>query len=214
MPLVASRGGRFKSCPPLQVKMQVTTSWPAASLGRWVARGRTSTLSDNWFTSGAHSSAFQVDTGTRHQVAKDQVGCACSFAYLPGSSHCCTNDALARTSSVQSSQTPWVVTGETNVESAFRRVQTDTEFEWVVPHTYRKTVATMLDQTGLSARTIADQLGHSRISMTPDVYMGRRAVDKSAAVALEGFFAQPNPCHVDTPQMASTSENGGLREPK
>ncbi|MGI8993643.1 MAG: tyrosine-type recombinase/integrase [Nocardioidaceae bacterium] len=34
------------------------------------------------------------------------------------------------------------------------------------PHTYRKTVATMLDQVGLSARTIADQLGHSRISMT------------------------------------------------
>lgn len=101
-----------------------------------------------------------------------------------------------------------------NVESAFRRVRSDTEFEWVVPHTYRKTVATMLDQTGLSARTIADQLGHSRISMTQDVYMGRRAVDESAAAALEGFFARAKPCDVDAPPLSSASENGGHREPK
>lgn len=54
-----------------------------------------------------------------------------------------------------------------------------------MPHTYRKTVATVLDGQGLSARTIADQLGHARISMTQDIYMGRRTVDESAAVALE-----------------------------
>lgn len=75
-----------------------------------------------------------------------------------------------------------------NVESAFRQVRAGTPFEWVVPHTYRKTVATMLDQGGLSARMIADQLGHSRISMTQDIYMGRRAVDGSVASALEGLF--------------------------
>ena len=51
-----------------------------------------------------------------------------------------------------------------------------------MPYTYRKTVATMLDRQGLSARNIADQLGHARISMTQDVYMGRRAVDQAAAV--------------------------------
>lgn len=72
-----------------------------------------------------------------------------------------------------------------NVERAHRAVRRGTRFEWVVPHTYRKTVATMLDRQGLSARTIADQLGHSRISMTQDVYMGRQAVDGAAAVALE-----------------------------
>lgn len=59
-------------------------------------------------------------------------------------------------------------------------MRSGTAFEWVVPHTYRKTVATWMDAEGLSARTIADQLGHSRISMTQDVYMGRRAVDPSA----------------------------------
>lgn len=74
-----------------------------------------------------------------------------------------------------------------NVERDHRAVRRGTRFEWVVPHTYRKTVATMLDDKGLSARTIADQLGHSRISMTQDVYMGRRAVDVAASVALESL---------------------------
>jgi integrase len=74
-----------------------------------------------------------------------------------------------------------------NVERDHRRVRGGTPFEWVVPHTYRKTVATMLDRQGLSARTIADQLGHARISMTQDVYMGRRAVDQAAAAVLEGI---------------------------
>lgn len=75
-----------------------------------------------------------------------------------------------------------------NVERAFREVRKGTEFAWVVPHTYRKTVATLMDRGGLSARTIADQLGHSRISMTQDVYMGRRAVDGSASLALEDLI--------------------------
>jgi integrase len=83
-----------------------------------------------------------------------------------------------------------------NVEKDFRKVREGTAFEWVVPHTYRKTVATLLDAGGLSARTIADQLGHSRISMTQDVYMGRRAVDPAAAFALDSLFSSP-----DDPQI-------------
>jgi hypothetical protein len=34
----------------------------------------------------------------------------------------------------------------------------------------------MLDEAGLSARVIADQLGHARPSMT-EVHMGRKVVD-------------------------------------
>ena len=34
---------------------------------------------------------------------------------------------------------------------------------------------------------IADQLGHSRVSMTQDVYMGRRAVSAELAEALESL---------------------------
>ena len=69
----------------------------------------------------------------------------------------------------------------------FRQVRTGTRFEWVKPHTYRKTVATLLDDSGASARMIADQLGHSRVSMTQDLYMGRRSVHHSVAEALDTF---------------------------
>jgi integrase len=49
---------------------------------------------------------------------------------------------------------------------------------------FRKTAATELDGAGLTARQIADQLGHSRPSITPDFYMGRRTVTSAAADAL------------------------------
>jgi hypothetical protein len=44
-----------------------------------------------------------------------------------------------------------------------------------------------LDQVGLSAREIADYLGHERISMTQDVYMSRQTTGVAAAAALDGF---------------------------
>lgn len=72
-----------------------------------------------------------------------------------------------------------------NVARNFREVRKGTSFDWVRPHTYRKTVATLLDSKGATARMIADQLGHSRISMTQDVYMGRRAVNPRVAEALD-----------------------------
>lgn len=56
---------------------------------------------------------------------------------------------------------------------------------WITSHTFRKTAATILDEAALSARLVADQLGHSRTSMTQDFYLGRRSVDDQAAVALE-----------------------------
>lgn len=82
-----------------------------------------------------------------------------------------------------------------NVGAAFRRVRAGTEFEWVTPHTYRKTVATLLDGQGASARMIADQLGHSRISMTQDVYMGRRSVAPEVAAALQSLEEHQRPIH-------------------
>lgn len=52
-------------------------------------------------------------------------------------------------------------------------------------HVFRKTAATELDRAGLSARQIADQLGHSKVSMTQDRYLGRRAIGTEAAAALD-----------------------------
>lgn len=48
-------------------------------------------------------------------------------------------------------------------------------------------------QKGASAQMIADQLGHSRISMTQDVYMRRRAVSPELATALESLDENQRP---------------------
>ena len=56
---------------------------------------------------------------------------------------------------------------------------------WITSHSFRKTNATILDDAGLSARQIADQLGHARPSLTMDVYMGRGASNRAAAAALD-----------------------------
>jgi len=57
----------------------------------------------------------------------------------------------------------------------------------VSTHSFRKTVATALDQAGLSARDIAEYLGHANPSITQDVYMAKNTGGKRAAEALEGI---------------------------
>ena len=86
-----------------------------------------------------------------------------------------------------------------NVGKAFRRVRGGSDFEWVQTHTYRKTVATLLDQSGATARMIADQLGHSRVSMTQDVYLGRRAGNAGNVAALEAY----------NPDLPPATDDGG-----
>lgn len=58
-------------------------------------------------------------------------------------------------------------------------------YDWVTSHTFRKTVATRMDEAGRSAREIADQLGHAKASMTLDVYMGRNVVSSAVAKILD-----------------------------
>jgi integrase len=57
----------------------------------------------------------------------------------------------------------------------------------ITSHVIRKTTATMLDQAGLSARAIADQLRHANPSLTQDVYLGRQVASTGAALALEAL---------------------------
>ncbi|MGW5700466.1 tyrosine-type recombinase/integrase [Amycolatopsis japonica] len=64
-------------------------------------------------------------------------------------------------------------------------------FLWVTSHTFRKTTATALDDAGVPTRLIADQFGHSRVSMTQDNYLERKTVDPATAKALEGLLDKP-----------------------
>lgn len=57
-------------------------------------------------------------------------------------------------------------------------------FPGVSTHSFRKSVATALDQAGLSARAIAEYLGHENPSITQDVYMAKNTGGKRAAKAL------------------------------
>ena len=72
-----------------------------------------------------------------------------------------------------------------NTTADLRRALDRAHFEWVTSHTFRKTVATRLDEAGLSARQIADHLGHARPSVTQDVYMGRNVASTQAAEVLQ-----------------------------
>jgi integrase len=72
-----------------------------------------------------------------------------------------------------------------NTRARLRDVVHKTPSEGLHPHAFRHLVATRLDQAGLSAREIADYLGHERISMPQDVYMSRQTTGAAAATALD-----------------------------
>ena len=65
-----------------------------------------------------------------------------------------------------------------------RRTASAAGFDWVTSHTFRKTVATRMDDAGISARIIADQLGHEQPTLTQGTYMGRNVASTAALDAL------------------------------
>jgi integrase len=74
-----------------------------------------------------------------------------------------------------------------NKQADLRAAFANAGFGHITSHVIRKTTATMLDHAGLSARAIADQLGHANPSLTQDVYLGRQVASTGAAVALEAL---------------------------
>jgi len=57
---------------------------------------------------------------------------------------------------------------------------------------FRKTCATILDEAGMTPRMIADQLGHSRPSITQGSYLGRRLTNGATAEVIEGAGIAPD----------------------
>jgi integrase len=79
-----------------------------------------------------------------------------------------------------------------NVRRVWRQVRDDAEMTDLDSHTLRKTVASFLDDAHVSTRKISDQLGHSKVSMTQDLYLGRRLTDRQTSEALGGMFEDPD----------------------
>jgi integrase len=59
------------------------------------------------------------------------------------------------------------------------------ERERLVPHTLRKTVATILKNAGMSSIEVADQLGHANVGTTEKAYYGRNKIHRQAATVLD-----------------------------
>jgi integrase len=78
-----------------------------------------------------------------------------------------------------------------NVRRVWREVRDDAEMEGLVSHTLRKTVASFLDDAHVSTRKISDQLGHAKVSMTQDRYLGRRLTDRQTSDVLDDMFEDP-----------------------
>ena len=55
----------------------------------------------------------------------------------------------------------------------------------VSTHSFRKTVATLIDDDVMSARIGPDHLGHTNVSMTQNVYMSRGRVHPQVAELLD-----------------------------
>ena len=72
-----------------------------------------------------------------------------------------------------------------NTQADLRDVLGRIGYDRISSHTFRRTVATLMDRAGLSARAAADQLGHAKVSMTQDHYFGRRTARTGARQVLE-----------------------------
>lgn len=72
-----------------------------------------------------------------------------------------------------------------NTQADLRDVLQRIGYPWVTSHVFRKTAATLLDDAGVSARKIADQLGQAQVSVTQDYYLGRKIASEDAARVLE-----------------------------
>ncbi|MCW2799468.1 MAG: uncharacterized protein JWQ70_940 [Aeromicrobium sp.] len=70
-----------------------------------------------------------------------------------------------------------------NNSSAIRALLDRAGLDWAVPHTFRRTVATLLDQEAVPLPRIADQLGHGDPAMTMKKYLGRDPRGDKADIA-------------------------------
>lgn len=72
-----------------------------------------------------------------------------------------------------------------NTQREIRDRREDLGYPELSTHSFRKTVAMMLDAAGLSARDIAEYLGQANPSITQDIYMAKQTGSKKAAETMQ-----------------------------
>jgi integrase len=99
-----------------------------------------------------------------------------------------------------------------NTEADWRSNRVRLGYPTFTSHGLRKTCATALDVAGVSARAIAEYLGHKRPSMTQDVYMSRKVGTAEAAGHLDRMFGvRSEGLYGTEPRSAQVSRSGGPR---
>ena len=86
-----------------------------------------------------------------------------------------------------------------NVRRQWRQARADAGLEWVTPHTFRKTVATLIDKEADADRAAA-QLGHKTKEITKKHYIVKPVVAPDSSHILEQLGParrQPGPEHRD-----------------
>lgn len=79
-----------------------------------------------------------------------------------------------------------------NTRARLRDVVEGTEWVGLHPHAFRHFVATQLEAAGMTAREIADYLGHDKISVTQDEYLDRHIAVIQAGALPEITPIDPN----------------------
>lgn len=77
-----------------------------------------------------------------------------------------------------------------NVQRRWRAIRSDFGLDWVTPHTFRKTVATLIAQE-LNPEVAAQQLGHTSSEITRRFYISKPALAADASELLERLGQSP-----------------------
>lgn len=75
-----------------------------------------------------------------------------------------------------------------NTSRSLRAARTEVGYEWVHSHVFRKTAASEWYRMGLDDRAVSDLMGHAHISMTQDVYAGRKQLHAAGADAQDAAW--------------------------
>jgi len=101
---------------------------------------------------------------------------------MKGRAERCGDDGLVFSSPHHLNE-PERVWDQSNSAKALASIIKGSGFRWATPHSFRRTVATLLDQAGVPIATIADQLGHTDPAMTASKYLGRDLMGDKPSVA-------------------------------
>jgi integrase len=78
-----------------------------------------------------------------------------------------------------------------NVRRQWRNARKDTDLEWVTPHTFRKTVATLLDREA-DTKTASEQLGHATEEVTTTYYIEKAKLAPDVSDVLQILGGEPH----------------------